>query len=105
MDASSVQLLRAALGDDMPEREPTQDEREFWYKLIRAKIAWVIDHQFAQLPQLLYQLDVPEERVNAVFDNATRSDQIPDLLADLVLTRMEEVALARRDYDAKISRS
>jgi hypothetical protein len=70
------------------------DSEDFRQKLIE-RVRWVIDHQMARLPQYLYQLDVPEHRVNEAFAKAESAEQVPELLADVILERIAQV-VARR---------
>ncbi len=71
-----------------------EDTEDFRQKLIE-RVRWVIDHQMARLPQYLYQLDVPEHRVNEAFAKAESADQVPELLADVILERVAQVVAQR----------
>jgi len=71
-----------------------EDSEDFRQKLID-RVRWVLDHQMARLPQYLYQLDVPEHRVNEAFANAKSADEVPELLADVILERVAQVVATR----------
>ncbi len=71
-----------------------EDTEDFRQKLIE-RVRWVIDHQMARLPQYLYQLDVPEHRVNQAFADAESADEVPELLADVILDRVAQVVAQR----------
>lgn len=70
------------------------DTQDFRQKLVE-RVRWILDHQMARLPQYLYQLDVPEHRVNDAFANAKSSDEVPGLLADVILERVAQVVAQR----------
>ena len=63
------------------------------------KLTYVIAHEFGKLPQLLYQLDVPERKVSEAFEQARNPDELPELLADLILERVEAILMARQQYE------
>ncbi len=71
-----------------------EDKQDFRQKLVE-RVRWILDHQMARLPQYLYQLDVPEHRVNEAFANAQSSDEVPELLADVILERVAQVVAKR----------
>lgn len=71
-----------------------EDHEDFRQRLIE-RVRWVIDHQMARLPQYLYQLDVAEHRVNQAFEDAQSADEVPELLADVILERVAQVVAQR----------
>lgn len=56
------------------------------HAIVAARLRYFIDHHFATLAHVLYQLDVDEEKVTHVFDTVPASE-VPEALAALIIDR------------------
>jgi hypothetical protein len=61
------------------------------------KIIELLNTNAEKLFAVLYRIDVAEDKVNDVFNNALPPD-VPDLLADLIMERQTQKARSRREY-------
>jgi hypothetical protein len=71
-----------------------------WHELqvfVREKIAFLLDHDFAQLLRVMYRLDIDEEQ----FNQALTSSEPATAITLLVLTRELEKARSRIQYRKK----
>lgn len=75
----------------IPEGDIHSDELR---KLLTESVGIKLDHSLEELKQILYRLDVPEQKVTEVFLNQASSNW-PVAIADLIIER-EKIRLAFR---------
>jgi hypothetical protein len=64
------------------------------------KLDFLLDHHFEKLLQILYRIDVPEEKAKTALSE--KSDRKPsEILADLIIERQSEKARTRIEYQKK----
>ncbi len=54
-------------------------------------------HDFSSLVQLLYQVDVPEQKLKTVLKENPHEDA-GNIIADLIIQRQQEKAASRKNY-------
>lgn len=64
-------------------------------ELLKAQIAWMLDHQFDRLLQAMYRIDVNEKEFREVL---AKGFPVADSLADLVLKRELQKVWLREQY-------
>lgn len=74
----------------------TQSFDEF-KKFLREKLAYLIDNNFDLLVNILYRIDVNEEKLSYLFSSDNR-EHIPSKLADLIIERQIQKIELRNKY-------
>lgn len=103
MDESSVlkesfQLISKDFG--LVEDKLTDDglvSYEWLRKVLIARIQYLLDHDFNQLLNAMYRIDIPEDKVAAILAQRDHKRMVYDL-ADLVIEREKEKAVTRLKY-------
>jgi hypothetical protein len=91
MDVSATLAIIAAL--------ETQQEQEEKKKELAAYLNQLLTTDFPALVQMLYRVDVPEQKLKAVLQQNPAADA-GDLLAELMLERHKEKLAARQDFSS-----
>ena len=98
-------LVMRTFGADLPTHLSNAERWSALREYLVAYLTRMLDRDFGRLPQLLYQIDVREDRVNQAFRDAATPHEIPGLLADLVIERAREIVAARRAYAERQERN
>ena len=77
----------------------SEDVFENLSNLIALRIQNMLDHDYAQLLELLYKSDVEEARVRLCFDALKSSREVASELAELYLKRLHQKWQARQTHD------
>ena len=73
---------------------PTEQRRQ-----LEDALNWMIDNDFEKLVQALYRIDVNEQRLKDVLFTY-KEQPAATMLADLIIERQQQKALARQAYKA-----
>lgn len=81
------------------EEEKTEEEKTFeWLSaVLKERIDYLLDHQFNELLNMLYRIDINESLVNAILYQPS-PDRISKDLAEAVLRRQRQKVLTRLRY-------
>lgn len=82
--------------EEMASAQP-KEKKENLKQALSAYLNELLQHDFAVLVQLLYQVDVPEKKVKRVLQENPETDA-GELLADLMIERQQEIAAARKQF-------
>ena len=82
----------------------TKKERAAFQQALEHHINWMIGHQFEQLVQTLYQLDVEEHKLKALLKENNETDAVT-IIAQLIIERqLQKTDLKKaQNRDANIS--
>lgn len=94
MDKEISKSIARHLQDDWELQIPDTFTENELLELLAAKISRLIELQPETFFQLMYRLDIPEKKLNAVLGNMDAIDKI----ARLVYDRQLEKALSRQQY-------
>ncbi len=100
MTNAALELIGRTFGLVVEADSTVESQQDQLHSFISRRIADIIDREFARLPHLLYQVDVPETAVNEAFESANDASEIPSLLADLVISRALEIERAHAAYSS-----
>lgn len=75
-----------------------------WYRQMKDAIDYLIVHDFSRLVQVLYQADVPEEKLKRLLKENS-SEDASVIIANMLLQRQLQKIEARRSFSAKSSES
>jgi hypothetical protein len=81
----------------MPNITLTYDMLRDW---LAGKVSYLMKHNFHKLLSILYRIDVHENNVKRVFDEYT-PDEIPSMIAELIIQRQIQKAKTRIAYRKK----
>jgi len=93
VDEEAIALAEAALGHSF---DGYRRDVETLRDLIEMRVAQIVEHHFGRLPQMLYRMDIPENKVDAAFAAAQSSDEVPGRLAQIIVERLKSISNARR---------
>ncbi len=68
---------------------------------LAVRISWLLDHRFEELLGVLYRVDVREGDAKLILGFAPK-DEIPILLANLILDKLREKLVYRKMYPPEI---
>jgi len=66
-------------------------------KYLTEKLSYLLEHKYDTLINILYKIDVSEEKLGELFSSANR-DSIPESLADLIIERQLQKVKFRQLY-------
>ena len=88
LTADSTSLIPAADLDSMEE----------FKKYLTEKLKFLLDEKFDTLVNILYRIDISEEKLSQLFSGKNR-ESIPDELAELIIERQRQKILLRKLYN------
>ena len=75
---------------------------EEFKKYLTGKLKLLLDNKFDTLVNILYKIDINEKKLSELFSGANR-DNIPNVLADLIIERqMQKIRLRKLYKEGKI---
>jgi len=89
MVRSQVETLALGVGVVVSTSGALVDVLEGFREQLERHLAGLIDRDVGQLAQLLYRIDVPEPKVDAIFTSCALSE-VSGALADLILARLQQ---------------
>ncbi len=98
---SEILDIFRALGErvDHPTETPPEIPLDEVRAFVRSHVARLLDHNPGLLMSIMYRVDVPEPKVQAVLQFAGPAE-IPDRLTDLLIERQMEKVHTRRKYSS-----
>ncbi len=85
------------IGDDSLIPAADLETLEELKKYITEKLAYLLDYKYDLLINILYKIDVSEEKLGHLFSGSNR-DSIPGKLAELIIERQLQKVKFRRQY-------
>lgn len=73
------------------------DTLEEFKKYLKEKLAHLLDNNYDELINTLYRIDVNEKKLSELFSGKNR-DNIPEVLADLIIERQLQKIRFRQKY-------
>ena len=73
----------------------TEEEKSALYKQLQEHINWLINNNFSQLVQMLYRLDVDEDKIRSFLQNQQNIDAAT-LIANFIIERQLKKAGIRK---------
>ena len=70
---------------------------EEFRKYLTEKLKFLLDNKFDMLVNILYKIDISEEKLNQLFTGKNR-DSLPTVLADLIIERQLQKIKLRKMY-------
>jgi len=73
----------------------TEEEKLILYKQLQEHVSWLINNNFSQLVQMLYRLDVDEDKLRCLLQNQQNIDAAT-LIVNLIIERQLKKAEIRK---------
>ena len=93
MEKEVIQSLEQALAIQLADAE-TEEKLK---KVISERINYLIQHDFAQLTELLYRIDINEAKLKKLLSNKEGS-VAADIIAELIIERQIQKAKSRKIF-------
>ena len=99
MNSKEEKILQEIIQQEFDTRELPESESSFTAlrQVLISKVAFLLDHDFEKMIQILYRIDVSEEKVKKTFEAASGPD-LPEILADLIIERQIEKSRTRNQF-------
>lgn len=69
-----------------------------YHNMIREKVLYLLEHEISLLFQLLYRIDISEEKVKLVFQEYNETINVSEQLTVLIIDRLKQKIDLRNKY-------
>ena len=69
-----------------------------YHKMIQEKVLYLLEHEISLLFQLLYRIDISEEKVKLVFQEYNETINVSEQLTVLIIDRLKQKIDLRTKY-------